>query len=63
VIAVVATLLSVTVFWSPAREVFRFGPLHAGDLAETVGAGLVVMLLLEMAKHLARPRSPTSGKG
>lgn len=63
VIAVVTTLLSVTVFWSPAREVFRFGPLHAGDLAETVGAGLVVMLLLEMAKHLARPRSPTSGKG
>lgn len=35
---------------------FRFGPLHLGDLAVTLGAGLVVLVLLEVLKLLWRKR-------
>ena len=35
---------------------FRFGPLHADDLAVTLGAGFTVLVALEMLKLLLRPK-------
>ena len=35
---VVVTLLALSLLWPAARDLFRFGPLHADDLALTVGA-------------------------
>jgi Ca2+-transporting ATPase len=46
----VTTTLSLTLTWSTARNLFRFGPLHADDLALTVGAGVVVLCILEFLK-------------
>ena len=46
----VVTMLSLTLLWPFARELFRFGPLHADDLAVTVGAGIGVLVLLEVLK-------------
>ena len=43
--------------WPFASELFRFGPLHADDLALTVVAGATVLLTLEGMKGLWRARS------
>jgi Ca2+-transporting ATPase len=48
----VAAMLAVTLLWPTARELFRFGPLHADDLAFTLGVGLVVLCVLELLKFL-----------
>lgn len=50
----VVAMLSLTLGWPVARALFRFGPLHAGDLAVTVGAGVAVLLVLELIKPLVR---------
>ena len=62
VLFAVLTMLSLTLLWPFARELFRFGPLHVDDLAVTLGAGIVVLVLLEVLKFLyarvaARPIS------
>ncbi|MBL8675244.1 MAG: cation-translocating P-type ATPase, partial [Rhodospirillales bacterium] len=59
VLSAVAALLAVTLLWAWARDLFRFGPLHADDLAVTLAAGVVVFLLLEATKPLWR-RNPTA---
>jgi len=46
----VAATLTLTLTWPVARDLFRFGPLHADDLALTVGAGVVVLCILESLK-------------
>jgi Ca2+-transporting ATPase len=57
VLAGVAGLLALTLLWPRARDLFRFGPLHADDLAVAGGAGILVLALLEAAKlPLARWR-------
>ncbi len=59
----VAVMLGVTLSWPFASNLFRFGPLHWNDLAVTLGAGIVVLVVLEFAKSLLRGRtwgSPTS---
>jgi P-type Ca2+ transporter type 2C len=56
VLVTVASMLALTVLWPPARTLFRFGPLHADDLAVTTGGGLLVLLLLEAAKPFWRGR-------
>jgi Ca2+-transporting ATPase len=33
------------------RDLFRFGPLHTDDIALTLAAGAVVLLVLEMLKR------------
>jgi Ca2+-transporting ATPase len=43
-------MLSLTLLWPFARELFRFGPLHVDDLAVTLGAGIVVLVFLEVLK-------------
>ena len=50
VLAAVAAILALTLAWPVAAELFRFGPLHASDLAVSVAAGLVVLVALEGLK-------------
>ena len=52
VLLAVLITLSLTLLWPFARELFRFGPLHLDDLALTLGAGIVVLVLLEVLKFL-----------
>ena len=50
VLAGVVGILALTLAWPVASHLFRFGPLHASDLAITLGAGVVVLLLLDCFK-------------
>jgi Ca2+-transporting ATPase len=54
VLLAVATMLSLTLLWPFARGLFRFGPLHLDDLALTLGAGVLVLVFLELLKPLWR---------
>ena len=56
----VAAMLAATLLWPTARDLFRFGLLHADDLALTVGAGLMVLVTLELIKFLWRVRKSRS---
>ena len=56
VLLVVVAMLSLTLWWPVASDLFRFGPLHPNDLAVTVAAGLVVLAGLELLKPLWRAR-------
>jgi Ca2+-transporting ATPase len=56
VLAAVAIILALTMLWPCASQLFAFGPLHADDLALTLGAGVIALLVLEMLKPLLRPR-------
>jgi hypothetical protein len=47
-------MLAATLIIPFVRTLFRFGPLHADDLALTVGAGVVVLVVLEVIKSLWR---------
>ena len=55
VLVAVAAMLSLTLLWPFARDLFRFGPLHLDDLAVTLGAGVVVLVGLELLKRVWRP--------
>ncbi len=57
---IVAALLAVTIFWAPARELFRFGALEAQWLVVPMGAGVVVLIVLEILKPIWRAASGTS---
>lgn len=65
VLAGVMAMLALTLGWPTARDLFRFGPLHADDLAVTAGVGLAVLLVLELAKPARRTgperRKPAGG--
>ncbi|UFZ02830.1 cation-translocating P-type ATPase [Bradyrhizobium ontarionense] len=50
VIAIVVAVLATSLAWPVAAALFRFGPLHADDLALTVGAGIATLIVLELAK-------------
>ena len=56
VLAAVAAMLALTLLWPFASELFAFGPLHTGDLALTLGAGVIALVALEMLKPLLRAR-------
>lgn len=56
VLAVTGALLGLAVIWPPAQALFRFGPLHADDLAISAAAGVAVLLLLELLKPFWRTR-------
>ena len=49
--------LCLTLLWPFAAHLFRFGPLHADDLALTVGAGVAVLVALELLKPRRRERT------
>ncbi|HEV8033859.1 cation transporting ATPase C-terminal domain-containing protein [Yoonia sp.] len=54
VLPIVAALLAVTLFWAPARDLFRFGVLEGVWLAVPPVAGIGVLLALEALKPLWR---------
>ncbi len=56
VLVAVAVILALTLLWPFANQLFAFGPLHADDLALTLGAGFIVLVVLEALKPLLRPR-------
>ncbi|WP_426031185.1 cation-translocating P-type ATPase [Cypionkella sp. TWP1-2-1b2] len=58
---IVAVLLAVTVFWAPARDLFSFGALEPQWLVVPLGAGVLVLLILEMLKPLWRQAALTGG--
>jgi Ca2+-transporting ATPase len=56
ILSAVTAILGLSLFWPAASALFRFGPLHADDLAMTLAAGIVVLIVLETLKHLWRVR-------
>ena len=56
VLAAVMAISALTLLWPPASNLFAFGPLHPDDLALTLGAGIVVLIALEVLKPLMHPR-------
>ncbi len=57
VMVAVPALLATTMLWPAARDLFRFGPLHADDVLVTLAAGLVLIALLEAVKFVAARRT------
>ncbi len=51
----IITILTLTLTWPVAAQLFRFGPLHADDLAITLGVGMLVLLILEFFKSRWAP--------
>ena len=58
----IAVLLSLTLLWPLARELFRFGPLHANDLTIALGAGIAVLVLLQFLNGSLRARKPVPAR-
>jgi Ca2+-transporting ATPase len=56
VLSVVAATLALTLLVPFVSDLFAFGPLHADDLALTLGAGIVVLVSLELLKPIWRSR-------
>ena len=54
VLPAVVAMLATTLLWPEVRGLFRFGPLHADDIAVTFGAGVVILIVLELLKPLWR---------
>ncbi len=50
ILAAVVAILTLTLAWPFAADLFRFGPLHADDLALTAGAGVIVFACLDAIK-------------
>jgi len=48
----VAVILTLSLMTPAIRNLFQFGPLHWNDLALTLGAALMTLTLLELAKAL-----------
>ena len=53
VLLAVTTMLGLTLLWPFASGLFRFGPLHVDDLALTLGAAVLVLVVLEVLKLLS----------
>jgi Ca2+-transporting ATPase len=60
VLVIVAAALGLTLLWPSAGLLFRFGPLHADDLALALGAGIVMLVFLELLKPLWRRPAHTA---
>jgi Ca2+-transporting ATPase len=54
IILFVTAVLALSLTWPAAASLFRFGPLHTDDLAITVAAALVSLVLLEVSKYPLR---------
>jgi Ca2+-transporting ATPase len=59
VMLIVTVMIGVTLLVPFVQRMFRFGPLHADDLAVTVGAGLLAIIILEVLKPHWRKRLVT----
>jgi Ca2+-transporting ATPase len=49
---VVGAVLGAALYWQPLQELFRFGPLHWGDLMICTGAALALVATLELGRKL-----------
>ena len=58
---IVGLLLAVTVFWAPARDLFRFGALDAQWLVVPLAAGITVLVVLELFKPIWRSTTRRGG--
>jgi Ca2+-transporting ATPase len=56
ILLTVTAILGLSLVWPAASALFRFGPLHADDLALTLAAGIFVLIFLETLKHVWRER-------
>jgi P-type Ca2+ transporter type 2C len=56
ILLAVAAMLALTLLSPFASRLFRFGPLHLDDLALALGAGLLVVAILEVLKPHWRER-------
>jgi Ca2+-transporting ATPase len=56
ILIAIAVILGASLLWPPASAMFRFGPLHPDDLALTFSAGVAMLIVLELLKHLLRGR-------
>jgi Ca2+-transporting ATPase len=59
VTAVTTTLLSLILLWPPARDLFRFGPLHVNDLMAILTATVLLVVTLEVVKRFWVPQRPS----
>jgi Ca2+-transporting ATPase len=50
VLIAVAAMLALTLAWPFTRALFRFGPLHADDLAVVFAASVALLVVLELLK-------------
>jgi Ca2+-transporting ATPase len=57
----VTATLAFTLLSPFANRLFNFGPLHADDLALTLGAGVIALVGLEILKPVLRPRLQSDG--
>jgi len=51
-----AAMLAAILAIGPARQLFRFGPLHVDDVGVAIASGVVVLGLLAAVEHLAHHR-------
>ncbi|GGI22010.1 cation-translocating P-type ATPase [Bradyrhizobium guangdongense] len=61
IVVFVTSVLALSLVWPAAAGLFRFGPLHADDLAATAVVALISLVLLELSKYPLRRRVRTSG--
>jgi Ca2+-transporting ATPase len=54
VLALIAAILTSTMWWNFARDLFRFGPIHGHDVAVIFASGVIVLALLEALKPVWR---------
>jgi len=54
VLLAVALMLATTLLWPWATSLLRFGPLHANDLGVALGAGVTLLVVLEISKPVWR---------
>jgi len=50
ILVVITTILGLSVFALPVRDLFRFGPLHLDDIGLTLGFAAGILVTLEIAK-------------
>ncbi|WP_298871638.1 cation-translocating P-type ATPase [uncultured Bradyrhizobium sp.] len=54
IVMFVTAMLALSLMWPAAADLFRFGPLHADDLAVTAVVALVSLVVLELSKYPLR---------
>jgi Ca2+-transporting ATPase len=54
ILLTIAVILALSLLWPAASTLFRFGPLHGDDLALTLAAGAIVLIVFETLKRLWR---------
>ena len=52
ILVFVTAMLGLTLIWPFASGLFRFGPLHWDDLALTLAAGVLLLVVLEVLKPI-----------